>query len=154
MFKSHSIRNFALPVTLIAGLVIASSFRVNSHANAQQTEEQADNATLKVGVYDAQALFQQSPDGKELMEYYENLQQEIQKAQQAGDQMKIQQLQQEAEKKRTEVVENFHKSVDEILPDVADDAGIKVVAVQVIYTADEVQTENLTRALADAMDEE
>ncbi len=144
------IRRLATPALLTAGLVLGAIVLIGPHTDAQ-AQQQAAKGAMQVGVYDQQALFQEYPGSQELMQFYQGIQDQMQQAQQDGDQQKLRELQQVTEEKRQEVIQNFEKAVDNALPTVADEAGIKVVALQVVYTADDVKTTNLTRPLAAAI---
>lgn len=152
MSTNNPIRSLAFPALLTAGLVLGAVVAVGPHTDAQAQQQDAEPA-MKVGVYDQQALFQEYPGSEELMQYFQQIESDMQEARQAGDQEKMQQLQQATEQKRNEVVEKFQDAVQEALPQVAGEENVKVVAMQVVYTADDVQTTNLTEPLAAAITE-
>ncbi len=153
MSTNNPIRRLALPALVITGLVLGAVVLIGPQTEAQ-AQQQAVDPAMKVGVYDQQALFDEYPGSEELMQYYQQIQPQMQEAQQAGDQQKMQQLQQATEQKRKEVIANFQNAVKQALPEVASNVGIKVVAIQVVYAADDVQTTNLTKPLAAAIAEE
>jgi len=153
MSMNHPIQRLAMPALVITGLALGAVVLIGPQTDAQ-AQQQAAEPAMKVGVYDQQALCQQYPGNKELMEYYQRIQPQMQEARQAGDQQEFQELQQAAEQKQQEVIGNFRDAVDEALPEVAGEANAKVVAIQVVYTADDVKTTNLTKPLAAAISEE
>ena len=156
MFMNPSIRSLTVPALLLAGLALGAILLIgpSTDVQAQERQERAAPPAMKVGIYDQQALFEQYPGSQELMQFYQRVQQQMQEAVQNGDQQRIQQLQQSAEQKQKEVVDAFHEAVEEALPKVANEANVKVVALQVVYTADSVQETNLTRPLAAALNQE
>jgi len=153
MSTNHPIRRLTLSALLTAGLVLGAVVLTGPHTNAQAQQQVAESA-MKVGVYDQEALFREYPGSDELMQFYQGIQQQMQEAQQNGNRQKLQQLQQAAEQKQKEVIDKFNHAVDEALPKVAAKIGVKIVAIEVVYTAGDVETTNLTRSLADAIAEE
>jgi len=153
MSTPQPIRRLALPAVLTGALALTVVVLVGPQTDARAQQQDTDSA-VTVGVYDQQALFDQYPGSDELIQYYQDVQQQMQAAQQSGDQQKLQQLQQSIQQKRQEILTNFQQAVDEAVPEVARSVGVKVVAMEVIYTAEDVQTTNLTRSLADAIAEE
>jgi len=129
--------------------VVASILLLSVQSDAQG-QNAAANA-MQVGTYDQQALFQEYPGSDELTEFYRDLQQRMQQAQQEGNQQKLQELQQEAEAKRQQVLQGFQNAVKTAIPQVAEEADVQVVALQVVYAADDVEQADLTRPLAQAI---
>lgn len=139
-----------LSTVIAAGVVAAVTlFAAQPTAHGQNAA-----AALKVGTFDQQAVFQNFPASQELMTLYQDVQQQMDEARRAGDQQKIMQLQQAMETKRQEVVGDFQTAVDDALPAVADNAGVQVIALQVVYTSDDVEQTDLTQNLATAISEE
>lgn len=125
---------------LAVGL-IATALVLASHLDAQAAE---------VGTYDPGAVFQKHPAQAEMTKAWESVQPKMQEAQQAGDQEALQQVQQQYAQTRERLIEKFHKDVADVLPEVAKATGVKVVAVQVVYTAEDVQTKDITPDLIQA----
>ncbi len=113
---------------------------------AQQSQE----AAIQVGTYNAQDAFEQHPAQAGLKESMASLQGAMQEAQEEGDNQRMQQLQQQFEQERTQAVEQFHQDVEAAVPEAADKAGVQVVAEQVIYTADNIETKDITADVVDA----
>lgn len=153
MSTKRTIRRLALPALTIAGLTLGAVVIIGPQTDAQ-AQSQPEETAMQVGIYDEQALFQEYPGSDELMRHYQSIQQQMREAREAGDQQKLQQIQQGIEQKRKEVVNNFEDAVDEAMPEVASDANVKVVALRVIYTDDDVRTTNLTEPLAAAIAED
>ncbi len=120
-------------------------------AQAQDAPEKPQSA-LHVGTYDLQAAFQQHPAQKELEKASQAAQAQMQAAQQEGDQRKVQQIQQQFEQTRGQVVDKFHRDVNEAMPTAAKSADVKVAAAEVSYTAREVETKDITPQLIAAFD--
>ncbi len=152
---------FVLLVALIAGVLITAAM-FTGQLNAQdqlpfgQTSAERDSKTkeaFKVGTYNPQAAFEQHPLQEKLMEQYTSLEVAIQKAQQDGDQQKAMQLQQQFEQQRTQIIEQFQQDVEKALPEVAEAADVKVIALEIAYTADDVKTQDVTAHIVKAFTE-
>ncbi len=121
---------------------------------APPRQPQRPEAVLKIGTYDPQTAFNAHPAQAELNEMLGEARAEMEKAYQDEDQEKIQQIQQRYEQAHQKAVQRFERDVSSTLPKVAKAADIKVVAVQVVYQADDVRTVDLTPRLAHAFAEE
>ncbi len=110
--------------------------------------------TMKVGTYSPEKAFEAHPAQKEMMEALRTAQTQMQKAQQEEDQQKMQQIQQQYAQARQQAVEKFQQDVSEALPAAAKAAGVKVVAMEVVYKADDVKAIDITPRLAKAFEEE
>lgn len=142
---------FAFAIALAVGVTAAvAMFAEHSRAQLQTLPGQTPPTTgeqppvVRVGTYNPQAAFEAHPAQEELMEAFNQVQTQMMQAQEAGDQQQMQQLQQGYEQKRNQIVERFQREVNEVLPVVAEAAGIKVVALQVVYSADDAQVRDLT----------
>lgn len=108
---------------------------------------------LKIGTYNPQAVFDQHPLKDKLMKQYGTIQKATQKAQKEGDQQKVMKLQQQFEQQRNQIIEKFHSDVDKAIPAIAKKNGIKVIALEISYTADDIATKNVTKQLMNAFTE-
>lgn len=108
-------------------------------------------AALQVGTYDVEKVLQSHPAQTELAKAYSAVQEQYQAAQQAGDQQKMQQIQQQYEATRGQVIEQFQQDVNKAMPTVAKDVGTKLVALEVVYQAKEVKTKDITSQLIEAL---
>lgn len=139
---------------MIAGIVVLAVALVG-HLNAQigvETPQNADsNDTTPVGTYSVQEAFAAHPASKKLDQALAEAQTGMEKAQQEGNQQQMQQIQQKYEQTRSQAVETFREDVAEALPEVAREAGVKVVALDIVYTAEGVRTKNLTPLLTEAL---
>ncbi len=117
---------------------------------------QAEGArpAVKIGTYDPEKAFLAHPAQKEMMEALTTAQNQMQQAQQDEDQQKMQQIQQQFEQARQKAIQQFQQDVDEALPEAAQTAGVKIVAMQVVYKADDVKAVDITPRLTKAFEEE
>ena len=150
----HKARKFFLesPMALVAtaAVLLAGPFS----ACAQDQAPATSNAVLHVGTYDLKQAFQAHPAQAELMNVLGTAQTQMQQAQQEGDQQKMQQIQQEFERTQAQVIEKFERDVADALPAAAEAADVKVAALEVMYTAPEVQTQDITPQLIEAFNQE
>ncbi len=135
MARVGTVAAVALATAVFGGWVLRSS-----HAQTDQAD-----AVMAVGVYQPQAVFNEHPVREEMIGELERVQLQMQQAQQAGDTQRIMELQSEMEQKQQRVIERFQQDMDQVMPRVAEQAGVKVVAVQIAYVADDVQTKDVTR---------
>ncbi len=141
---------FVLLVALTTGILISAAM-FTGQLNAQdqvpsfQTSSENDSkGTFKIGTYDPQTAFEQHPLQDKLMEKYASLQTAIQQAQQQNDQEKAMQLQQQFEQQRTQIIEQFQQDVGKALPTAANAAGVKIIALEIAYAADDVKQQDVT----------
>ncbi|MFW6170019.1 MAG: hypothetical protein ACODAD_05975, partial [Planctomycetota bacterium] len=113
--------------------------------------EQGQQARLQVGTYEAEAAFQAHPAQKGMQTALQQAQTQMQQAQQQGNQEMMQQIQQQFEQAREQAIQQFEQDVSRVLPNVAEDAGVQVVAVEVAYADDDVKTVDITRGLTEAL---
>lgn len=147
--RNSSIRQAGILVAVAAILAGAITVAWTGRANAQDVDTR--KATVRVGVYNQEQVFQQYPAREELLKVYESAQADIQKAQQEGNQQRVQQLQQELQVKQQQIIQQFENDVEEALPDVAREANVHVVALEVVYTAEGVNTKDLTAEIAEGI---
>ncbi len=131
-------------VAVVFALLLGLSAAVSHYAGAQQAEGEA---AVRVGTYDPEAVFQQYPGYAELMEAVQTAQQELEGA----DQQAIMQAQQRIQELQAEVIRDFQADVDRALPDVARNAELQLVAIEVAYATDGIETVDITAQLAEAV---
>ncbi|MFP4143994.1 MAG: hypothetical protein ACLFV3_02520 [Phycisphaeraceae bacterium] len=168
MFE-RTMSRFACGVALLAAVAVAGVTLVGQDgAQAQMPAPQqgsagqqetasgppADEARVVVGTYQPQAVFQAHPAQEELLESLRSTQEEMQKAQDQGDMETVRQIQQEYDNERQKIVEEFQTDVEQTLPELAEDADIDIVALEVTYRADDVRTEDITSDLVSALSDE
>lgn len=144
---SFSIRSI---VAVVAGAVALGGVAAIAVDTAQPVHAQADS-DIRVGVYDPQAVFNQTPLQEELLRTRDQISGQMQQAQQQGDQESMQQLQAEFQAEQSRIVGAFEQELERVLPGLAEERDITVVAVDVVYTADRVAVDDLTGDLATAL---
>ena len=160
MMSKHT-NKLVLAITVIICIAVTIAiFTGPLTAQAQVPLGQASTAksdgskvAFKVGTYNPQTAFEQHPLQKKLMEKYNSLQAAIQEAQQEGDQQKAMQLQQQFEQQRTQIIEQFQQDVEKALPEAAEAADVKVIALEIAYTADDVKTQDVTAHIVETFTE-
>ncbi len=114
-------------------------------------EEPPAPDALQVGTYDPDVAFRRHPVQQTLQMALRTAQSEMARAQQAGDQMLMQQVQQQYERTANMAIQEFQQDVTRVLPEVAAEAGVKVIATDVVYSADDVHISDITPQVIDAM---
>lgn len=133
---SRRLTVLALAALLLGGLFVAGA------AQAQD---------ISIGTYDPQQVATAAGVQQMMMERMSGLQQRAQAAQQSGDQAAMQQIQQEAQQIQQEVFETFSTDVESVLPGVADETGVSVIATEVGFTAEGVTTVDVTEQVVAAL---
>lgn len=161
MIRRHANKAFITMIVAVAVLVSVTIFTGPSRAQLQVFQEEAPPAdtrtsqvAVEVGTYTPAMAFEKHPAQQEVMEAFQIAQAQMQEAQQQGDQETIQQVQQQYEQKRAQIVEEFQRDVAKVLPEAAEAAGVKVVALQVVYTADDARVKDVTPHLINALNTE
>lgn len=151
MMRNHTDK-LIFGIALIVGAmmtVIASTGCLQAQAQdmPRETPAAAEQAAIRIGIYDAEAAFETHPAHKELQEATDRIQAQMQRAQEGGDQPRLLELQQEYKQKQEEAIARFQADVVKGLPVAAQVAGVEVVALQVLYTTDDVEVEDITSHL-------
>lgn len=133
------------------GLFSAAVIAVGVLAGGDAVQANAADG-LKVGTYSPQDAFEQYPARTDMVEQIQAAQQKMQQAQQDGDQQTLMQVQQEIEQLQQDTIQSFYKEVEEALPEIAAEQGVKVVAMEVVYTSDDVQSSDLTDQVVDSFE--
>lgn len=136
-------------VVMVIGHVTAEA-QVRGREGAERPPQQRD-APLQVGTYDAEAAFQAHPAQQQMEQALNTAQTQMQRAQQQGDQQQMQQIQQQFEQSREQAIQQFQQDVSRVLPTVAADVGVQVVAMEIAYKADHVKTVDITPGLTQAL---
>jgi len=151
MMRRHS-NKLVLGVILAVGIVAAVTV-LAGHATAQlqnppgevQNLPPQPPAAVQIGTYDVQATFQQHPLQKELMESFTAIQTQLRQAGAREDASEeVQKLEQKYKKIREQIVELFQRDVRQALPTVAEETGVKAIALQVVYTDDDSEVVDVT----------
>lgn len=118
----------------------------------EQSEARPESA-FQVGTYNPEEVFQSHSAQEELAEASQTARTQLQQAQQADNQEEMEGIQQEYQATQSRIVEKFRSDVDEKLPEAAEAAGVQVIATEVVYTAEDVETKDITPALIEALSE-
>lgn len=130
---------------------VISAFK--SAPEGTSTDESGEDIPLTVGTYDAEKVFQSHPAQTELSSAMQSAQMKMQQAQQTGNQQQMQQIQMEHQQTRGRLLGEFEDDIAAAMPDIAKSTGVNVAAMQVIYTADDVETKDITSQLVAAFDQ-
>lgn len=136
-----------LTVAAVALVAFAGAFLMDSDLHAQGEE----GSGLVVGTYQPQQIAQATNLQQKMMQEMQGLQQRAQQAQQSGDQAEMQKIQQEAQQIQQDAADQFRTDLEGVMPQVAEQTGVQVIATEVTYTADGVTTKDITQAIIDAM---
>lgn len=115
---------------------------ISSQGWAQQGGEA--EAQVRVGTYNPEQVFNAYPERERLMSQLTELQGQMQRAQQEQDQQQMMQLQQQMQQRQQEAIEQFENDVAATLPDVADEAQLDLVAIEVVWNREGVQSQDVT----------
>lgn len=114
--------------------------------NAIQAQEEEESGVV-VGTYEPQQVADQSGLNEKLMQDMSGLQERMLTAQQEGNQQEMQQVQAEAQQIQQAAVADFEAQVEAALPKVAEDTGSDIIAVQVAYVAEGIETKDVTNEI-------
>lgn len=125
-----------------------------SQATKAQSASDKQNQTVRVGTYEPQKAFNNYYGYDEMNQEMQQLQGEMQQAQQEGDRQRLQQLQQRMQQLQDETIQQFYDDVENAVPEVAKDSGVSIVAVEILYTEDQVEEpKNLTDPIIEKINE-
>lgn len=116
-----------------AATLIGASVGLTMSSNAA-LEAPLDDHEIRVGTFEPQAAFERYHRAEEMSQQMQELQMQMQQAQQEGDQQRMMELQQQMQQMQNEVIEQFYEDLDRTMPQVAEDAQVQIVAVDVVYT--------------------
>jgi cell fate (sporulation/competence/biofilm development) regulator YlbF (YheA/YmcA/DUF963 family) len=97
-----------------------------------------DTNKIRIGTFQPQTAFESYHGAAAMNERMMELQQQMQEAQQQGDQQALMDAQMRMQQLQNEVIEQFYADLEEAMPDVAKEANVKIVAVDVVYTDDSI----------------
>lgn len=132
-------------VFLLSARLSAQPPGILDPAGAAQEEPKAEReVAVEIGTYKPEEVFQSHPLQEKLAEASQRARAELQQAQEAEDEQQMQQIQQDYQEAQSQLVEAFHRDVDESLPEAAAAAGVQVIATEIVYTAENVGTKDIT----------
>lgn len=114
-------------------------------------DAQNDRDGVRIAVYDDQLVFQRSSFGRELVEYYREIQPKMQQARQGQNQQEMQELQMEIQQKREQAVSDFQEEIESVLPEISEKMNLHAVAVDVVYTGDNVESVDITKTVVEEL---
>lgn len=136
-------------VYVLGGIAIAALAAVIAAQGNLYAQE--EDAGIVVGTYEPQQIAQQTGLQQKIQGEMQGLQQRMQSAQQQGDRQAMQQIQQEAQQIQQRMITEFEDDMDAAMPDVAKETGADIIAAQVSYTADGIETKDVTNEIVAKM---
>jgi len=118
---------------------------------AGQLDASEARGTIAVGAFDQEKAFESYPGREELVKVYTAAQQSMQEAQQKGNQETLEQIQLELQRKQQQIVGQFHDDIGKALPGVAEQLGLKVIALNIVYAAEGIETRDVTLDVIEAI---
>jgi uncharacterized membrane protein YhiD involved in acid resistance len=144
-----------LAVGVLAGCGLAVALFAASFTQASAVLDEHDNEKVGVATYEPQLAFQQYYGMQEFNVQMQRMQQEMQEAQQQGDQQRLMQLQQEMQQLQTRTVEKFYEDVEKVIPEVAEKAGVELIAIEIVYAGEQFrEPKDITDELIRKVNEE
>ncbi|MGM0489462.1 MAG: hypothetical protein ACQESR_22215 [Planctomycetota bacterium] len=148
----------AVSVCAVTAIVVLSAhLSAQEQVTLEPSEAGSDKPeaepAVEIGTYKPEQVFQSHPAQEELSRASETARTQLQQAQEADDQETMERIQQEYQETQNEIVETFRKDVDEALPQAAEAAGVPVVATEIVYTAEDVGTKDITPDLINVIAE-
>ncbi len=142
-------RKFVIGISVTAGLAMAAialAGQLTAQAQVPPGDappaEPAERASaVKVGTYNPEKVFEAHPAQAELMDALRTAQNQMQQGERGEE---AQQAQAQYEQARQQAIQRFQEDVSKAIPQIAEAAGVKVVAVQVVYKAADVKTVDIT----------
>ncbi len=108
---------------------------------------------LMIGVYNPQAVLEEHPLHDDLWEAASAIQVDMQEAQEEGDYERIQELQRDFEQERNTILDEFEADVDDAIAEIVDDTDIQVVALEVVYAAEGIDTTDITQDIIELVND-
>ncbi len=116
-------------------------------------DAEAQAARIRIGQVDVERVYNEYHGMREFQAGMLDIQQEFQQAQEAGDQQKLIELQQEFQLKQEAFHAEFESSLADATEAVSGEAGVDLVAAQVIYHGDDVDVVDISGELIAEMNE-
>ncbi|TVQ53663.1 MAG: hypothetical protein EA377_07575 [Phycisphaerales bacterium] len=108
---------------------------------------------MTIGTYEPQQVFDNYHRTVEFFEYLEQIQAEAMEAQQAGDQDRLMELEMQFQQRQQELMERFEAAVERTMPSVASDQNVKLIALEIVYSADDIDEKDLTTEILDKLNQ-
>ncbi len=144
-------KNRTWTATVLASALVAGILWLGPAAQGDAHGGEAPAAAVRIGVFNAEAVFNRYPGQQQLQAQAQQMQAEMQQAAQAQDQAQMQQIHARMQQLQQEAVDGFFAAVRAALPQVARESGVSAVVQGVEYRADGVEEVDVTEALAAAL---
>ncbi len=158
-------KNIFFGIAVVIGILTASHIFTYAQVPIEPVEpQQRDNqrgnesksspAALNIGTYNTDEVYKEHPAQKQLEDTLQSARKQMQRAQEENDQQKMQQIQQEYQNAYQQAVKQVQQDISRVMPEAAKDAGVKVVAMTIVYKDDNVKTTDITPQLVKAIKED
>lgn len=158
-FTSHSVTRLLAGAGALALLAGSAAFALSTSPEQQASSyatafDENEKAELHVGIYDPQRAFQSYHGFHEFNSKMQELQREQAEAQQQGDQQRVMEIQNEMQQRQNETVQQFYSDVEGAIPDVAVKQDIRIVAMEVVWVAPDMDAPiDITADLIESMNQ-
>ena len=133
--------NLKKRIMILTGVCAASALGLLLTQDATRAEEKA---AITVGTFEPGLVAQQTGLQQKVMEQMGVLQERMQAAQQSGNQEEMKKIQGEAQTIQQNAVAEFEAAIDKALPEVAKAAGVQLIAIDIAFMAEGIETKDLT----------
>jgi len=131
----------------IAALALGGIALAWAAAPDHHDQESALNALTAVGTYQQEAAFTGYHLTEGLIQLATELEAEAMEAQQAGDHEKLRALHTRMQTRQGEVIESFLNDLERVLPDIAREERVQIIATDIQYIDPQLETKDLTEAI-------
>ncbi len=108
---------------------------------------------MTIGTYEPQQVFDNYHRTVEFFEYLEQIQAEAMEAQQTGDQDRLMELEMQFQQRQQELMERFEAAVERTMPTVASDQNVQLIALEIVYSSDEIDEKDLTTEILEKLNQ-
>lgn len=151
MFKTTKSR--LLAGASIAALAIAAAGMSFAQSDEQTDQQSTQAQEIRIGSYEHERAFQEFHETAKFREYAEGIEAEFMRAVEANDQQKVMMIQIEAQQRQQELMLSFENKVAEVMPDVARENNLNVVALEIVYYDPEIDPIDVTNAVIEKINE-
>jgi septum formation topological specificity factor MinE len=155
MMTNARVPGAALTVGLVAVLLTVAGLAVAQQSNQRQQlgEAPSEGEPLQIGTYQPQQVFRTYHGREAFMNQLQRWQEQMQSAQEAGDRQQIVDVRRQMEQRQQEVVQQFREDISQVMPEVAEQAGVDLVVVQVDFKQPAMRTQDVTDQVSAALSE-
>jgi len=141
-----------------SGLVLAGAAQMSAQERGQERGQERATAqsgtqssnqanTTRIGVVENARVYQAYGPAQAFNQQAQAMQQEFARAQQSGDQQKIQEIQARFNQMQTELTEKFEKDLEAASRSVAKDEKFSMIVGEVLYAPENVKEVDVTQDL-------